>query len=307
VNSMKKFLTMLREDNYTIFLFHGVIDSHPKKGIRNYNRKHVLRSEFDWLIKNLMLRGNPIDMRQLLICSENGETLPRKSFSITFDDGFLNNHKFAAPILKKYNCPATFYLASSFVCSNKMSWVDRIEHAVDVSNKKLIKFNDACYTIVTQNEKINFMEAVRKNFKSKKGCDFDNEASKIQKYLIGEEITSLKGFLDEKMTWKHVRELCSESLFNIGGHSHSHGILSHLTGESLNDEVRRPIEIISRECSIKTKHFSYPEGLEHHFNFSVIKALRQHGVCCCPTAIHGFNDRKVDIKDLFRLKRVSVV
>ena len=83
-------------------------------------------------------------------------------------------------------------------------------------------------------------------------------------------------------------------------------ILSYLTGENLNVEVQRPIEIILKKCSMKTKHFSYPEGLEHHFNSRVIKALIQHGIRCCPTAIHGFNDLKVDSNDMFRLKESAL-
>ena len=158
MRKMEKFISMIGNDHYTIYLFHGVIPQPPRKSIRNYNRKHILAEEFEWLIKHLMHTANPIDLRHLLWVCDEGKSLPKRSFSITFDDGFLNNYTFAAPILKLYGCPATFYLASSFINSNRMSWVDRIEYAVDQTDKRNIFFAGESYSISTNIKKIHFME-----------------------------------------------------------------------------------------------------------------------------------------------------
>ena len=64
--------------------------------------------------------------------------LPKNSFAITFDDGFENNYKIAAPILKKYNLKSTFYFSTELVENNSMSWIDKIEYAFEKSNQKLI-------------------------------------------------------------------------------------------------------------------------------------------------------------------------
>ena len=307
MKKMKKFLSLIGNDHYIIYLFHGVIPQLSRKSIRNYNRKHILVEEFDWLIKNLMRTGNPIDLRQLLRVCDSGKILPKRSFSITFDDGFLNNYAFAAPILRFYGCPATFYLASSFVNSNLMSWVDRIEHAVDKTDKKNIFFKGQHYSLITNDKKIIFMEEVRKTLKTCVYKDLNEEATKIQRVLIGQEIFSLNDNLDAKMTWSHVRELCAETLFNFGGHSHSHGILSHLKGKKLDFEIKKPLQTIHNECSIRTEHFSYPEGLDNHFNNRVVDVLKRSGVRCCPTAIHGFNNLTIKACGLFELRRVSVI
>ena len=306
MRGMKKYVSMLGNNHYAIYLFHGVIPQPSKNGIRNYNRKHILAEEFEWLIKNLMLSGNPIDLRQLLQACDNGLSLPKRSFSITFDDGFLNNYKFAAPILKFHGCPATFYLASSFINSNLMSWIDRIEHAVDQTDKLKIPFRGENYNISTDAKKIYFMEEVRTTFKSAMFKDLDDEASKIQRYLMEKEVFSRNDNLDAKMTWAHVRELSTETLFNFGGHSHSHGILSHLHGEKLKFEIKKPLQAIYNECSINTEHFSYPEGLDNHFNKRVINVLKNNGIRCCPTAIHGYNDLLLNSCWLYQLRRVSV-
>ena len=41
---------------------------------------------------------------------EQADTLPEKSFAITFDDGYADNLLLALPLLKKYHCKATLYL-----------------------------------------------------------------------------------------------------------------------------------------------------------------------------------------------------
>lgn len=50
-------------------------------------------------------------------------------------------------------------------------------------------------------------------------------------------------------------------------------------------------------------HYSYPEGLSHHYNETVIAALKARGIRCSPSAIHGLNPPQVD---LFHLHRVMV-
>ena len=62
--------------------------------------------------------------------------LPKNSFAITFDDGFENNYKIAAPILKKYNLKSTFYFSTELVENNSMSWIDKVEYAFEKSKQK---------------------------------------------------------------------------------------------------------------------------------------------------------------------------
>ena len=45
---------------------------------------------------------------------------------ITFDDGWLDNYIYAYPVLKKYEIPATIFLPTAFVGTNKWFWPDKI-------------------------------------------------------------------------------------------------------------------------------------------------------------------------------------
>lgn len=45
--------------------------------------------------------------------------------AITFDDGYLDNFTVAAPILSDLGLPATFFLATGFIGSERVAWWDR--------------------------------------------------------------------------------------------------------------------------------------------------------------------------------------
>lgn len=45
--------------------------------------------------------------------------------AITFDDGYLDNYEIAAPILKRLNLPATFFVTTRFIGSEFVPWWDQ--------------------------------------------------------------------------------------------------------------------------------------------------------------------------------------
>ena len=105
------------------------------------------------------------------------------------------------------------------------------------------------------------------------------------------------------MSWAQVRELSQNSLFTIGGHSHTHRILEYLDQTALKNEIALSLEILRKNLDTEIEHYSYPEGLEHCYSDRVIAALRDHGIICAPSAEHGLNHPGAD---LFRLKRIMV-
>src|SRR5262249_2668382 len=55
--------------------------------------------------------------------------LPARPLSITFDDGYADNHAIALPILRRLGLHATFFIASSFLDGGRM-WNDTIIEAI---------------------------------------------------------------------------------------------------------------------------------------------------------------------------------
>ena len=65
----------------------------------------------------------------------------KNAVAITFDDTFKNVFTNAFPILKKYSLPATFFITTGFIGTNKNFWVDRLEMYFNFSSVSQIKYN----------------------------------------------------------------------------------------------------------------------------------------------------------------------
>ena len=113
-----KSLIKLKSNFFQIFLFHGVIKKKKFK-IRNYNNKHLLENYFYKIIKNLKDNGKALSMDEIIFIKKNKQKFPKKSFAVTFDDGFENNYNVAAPILDDLNIPATFYFSTNCIKKSK--------------------------------------------------------------------------------------------------------------------------------------------------------------------------------------------
>ena len=61
-----------------------------------------------------------IPLKTMAESIETKTTLPNRSVSITFDDGYQNNFGLVAPLLQQLNIPATFFVSSGFIGRRQM-------------------------------------------------------------------------------------------------------------------------------------------------------------------------------------------
>lgn len=293
----------LSKNSCAIFLMHGVIKSQAHS-LRNYTRKHLLLDEFVAILTDLTACGHAVSMSEVMLATEENP-LPENAFAFTFDDGFENNASVAAPALVDFQVPATFYVTSGFIGNGGRSWTDMIEAALEGVSKLQLKginpFIDGTYA--GPSEKRALMERVRTYVKGTSDIDPYQFAGEFIQQCGVTDIPFDKD-LDEKLSWKQVRELSDHPLFTIGGHGHTHRILSHLSSSDLESEISTSIEILEAATGKPVHHYSYPEGLTNCFSEEVINCLKRHGVLCCPTAEHGLNTTGTD---LFRLRRIFVL
>lgn len=304
---LDRYVSRLSDDRLMMLLFHGVIREQTDD-VRNYNRKHILESEFHDLLLSLKKNGTPLDIDEYIELQARGGDLPPGSFVVTFDDGFENNYSVAAPILKALNIPAIIYATTKFIDDNLMSWIDQIDMAVQMTEKTSLRlsFLDRPVDIATTADKIAFLNLIRTTAKGDRAFfgRIDGVIDEICAVCDLPRVMSADGPLDKKMNWAQVRELAQGPLIKIGGHTHTHPVMSYLSAEALAAEVSACLSKIDLGAAQKTVHFCYPEGLAHCYNDDVIACLKDYGVICSPTAIDGTNAVNTD---LFHLRRVFVV
>lgn len=297
---MTDVLSWLADDSVAIYLFHGVTDDASAQ-VRNYNHKHLLVDEFANTCRALKSHGTAVTMDDVLLAWTEGSSLPPRAYAITFDDGFENNHSLAAPILSDFNIPACFYVTSNFIESNTMSWVDRIELAVEDAKAGCLTLPWGKRAFDSVTSKIELLNDIRSHVKTDPSLAAQDLATDIQIQLGFTETWSSTHPLDQKMNWNQVRELHATAGFLIGGHSHTHPILAFLDDESLAWEINTGIALLKDKADITSPHYAYPEGLAHTYDARTVQLLKDNGVTCCPSAIEGVATQDQSLFDLCRI------
>lgn len=293
----------LSDSTVAIFLLHGVIHEQTHF-VRNYTKKHITRDFFYAFLHDLSQRGSAISMDAIITCITEKKPFPKKAFSITFDDGFENNVSIALPLLRQFQIPATFYVTTDFIDRNKMSWIDRIEYAVELSMSGEITLGSNVLSFCNdfQSKRI-FLDAVRAYLKKAHLCNLNAVATDIQHQLNIAPVDSSSDPLDKKMSWEQVSQLQQDPLCTIGAHTHTHPILSHLNDIDARQEIMHSLAMIRQHVGIRCHHFSYPEGLSNCYSDREITILKNNNVVCSPSAEHGVNTLS---SNLFHLKRIMV-
>lgn len=302
---MDSIAAKLSEKGLVVFLYHGIINkqTHP---VRNYTKKHLLADVFYGQMKALSKCGLPLSMNEVLNHIETRTPFPARAFAITFDDGFENNLSVAAPILSDLNIPAMLYLTTSFIDSNAMSWIDKIEFAVQYAKNQKIRLfwdREKLFDVSDVSSRIDLLNKIRLFVKSQKNCDPYEFARKLCEILNIVEPQTSDDPIDKKLTWAQVQDIQKSKFLSIGGHGHTHSILSFLSEEKLDFEITSSINMFKEKIGFSPIHYSYPEGLNHCFSQLVIDKLKGVGVRCSPTAEPGVNTCDIDP---FYIKRVMV-
>lgn len=114
---LHRLLGMRHRDAVGILMYHRVTQSIPGVPTPTWN---VSPERFEEQLAGLLTRGfEPWPLRRVLDYSARGIAMPRRAFVVTFDDGYENNFTQAYPILKRLRVPATLFLATAYLDSDR--------------------------------------------------------------------------------------------------------------------------------------------------------------------------------------------
>jgi peptidoglycan/xylan/chitin deacetylase (PgdA/CDA1 family) len=272
VNRAARFLSRNR---LLVLCYHGVVsDRTPHDPRANIA---VTASQFALQLRELRRHFRPVAMADVILAYYQGTPLPRSAVLLTFDDGFRNNIRYAAPLLREYGFPAVFFLATGHVGQDRMLWTQEIverlvawpekrlpmpggesRHAPDCPRGRLAiasHFVQVCKRLSTE-ERLTYQDSLRQH-------DVDVQED-------------WKRDLYEFMSWKEVRALVEQG-FDIGAHTVDHPILTSLADGEVEwqlAESKRAIEShLNRECTC----LAYPNGGKSDFSAKVIDIAQRLG------------------------------
>lgn len=237
------------ERRWTILIFHRVT-AEPDPLFPG--EMHATR--FDAIMSALASSFNVLALPAAMALVRN-DALPSRAISITFDDGYADNHTVALPILRRHGLPATFFVASGFLDGGIM-WNDEVIEAIrrcERSSLDLSWLDLGDVPLATVDER---RLAIERLLPALKYRSLGARADAIAR-LRG--ATGTAAPKDVMMTSAQVLALRDAGM-EIGGHTRRHPILAVLPDGEARREIADDRAALASILGEAPRYFAYPNG-----------------------------------------------
>ena len=242
-----------------------------------YVTPDTFERHLQWLTHHFDVRP----LRSLIGMWDSGQWDDRTRYcAITFDDGWLDNYVHAYPLLRAYGVPATIFLATALIGTRQWLWSDQLGYLLNASASGRARIADV-------DASIERAKALPRRMR-------DEWIGRLTD-RTGVRVPDDRCFLD----WDEVREMRKGGV-DFASHTSTHAILTALDAETLEREVREPLDVLARELGSFAPLLAYPNG-DH--SAAVVEAARRAGYAAAVTTRPGIESRAPT--DRLRLRRVG--
>jgi peptidoglycan/xylan/chitin deacetylase (PgdA/CDA1 family) len=232
----------------------------------------------------------PVQLSDWVDGTAKREHSDARMIAITFDDGWIDFHELAFPILRKYQCPATVFVMPDMLEGVGLLWSSRLEQIYDNDSGRKLLADDRTGFL----EKIGASplrkpedgadyEELASIIRSAKGLedgDIELELSKIEMLLESDCYEDCSTGMYEFMTWKHLDDISKSGLVQFGSHTKSHRRLGTTTDQrELEEQIVSAKTILSgRLNEAYVDVFCYPNGDRSTISEFVVR--NSHAAAC---------------------------
>ncbi len=281
-----------------ILMYHGVAVNRSN-GLKNCEGKHVPTELFIKQLRFLRKYRNVISLTDMVEGIRRGDDLC-DTVALTFDDGYENNYSAAASGLSDFNMSATFFLATGYIGVNRWMWTDRVEHALDRTERKSIAIPGipGIISLATLTEKKLALKLIKGYLKQQPREYCESYACELESDLGLSENDPYGDY--RFMNWQQAKEL-SSSGFEVGAHTVNHPILSRISREDALSEILNSRDHIRAEIDKCSKVFCYPNGKFTDYTAEIASICQIHFRAALST-----NRGPARQGELYELNRIGV-
>jgi peptidoglycan/xylan/chitin deacetylase (PgdA/CDA1 family) len=243
-----------------------------------------------------------INIDELLSIVEKERPISARLALISFDDGYIDNYELAFPILKKHNTPATFFISTNYIDHPEVPWWDEIAWMIrqsDAGKIRLSSWRDA--VPIDRQEMTLSISNVLKAFKRDQGRTMADKISELRQIL--DTRLDTRSAADLFVSWEMIREMV-QSKMDIGSHSCSHRMLSHISVEDQADEVTQSKHRLESQLGREIAAFAYPVGGRDSFTHESREQLQKAGYKIAFSFIKGINLQVHSLR--YELRRLGI-
>jgi peptidoglycan/xylan/chitin deacetylase (PgdA/CDA1 family) len=271
----------------------------------SYKNEKQFTADLDLLVKHY----RPVTVDGIIKSLNEQGVLPKRSFLLSFDDGFREVYDIIAPILEKKGIPACFFINPAFIDNKKLFYRCKISLLIDelLNSKERNSFLPIFQDLPGMENKpvkdiIGFLKTINTSNSSildemgeKTGFSFDKFLHTKKPFLTQEQLKSL-----------HKRG------FSIGAHSTDHPYFTDISLAEQITQVSDSCRYVNELLAIHDCCFSFPhsdEGLSQALfnelrtrNIPLLFGIQNQKMELENRMLHRFNAERPEINFASQLK-----
>jgi peptidoglycan/xylan/chitin deacetylase (PgdA/CDA1 family) len=208
-----------------------------------------------------------------------GDAPGRPLLAITFDDGQLDNHRHARPVLAAHGAHATFFVVASAAARGEPLWHDRLGFGLQAWQRRA---PGRAEEFIRSTGAIELGGVIQRT----KALDPGGIAARVAEVEAAVGGSAVPRW-DGMMGWDELRQMAAEG-HEIGSHSTSHPILPSCDDDRLRQETAGSRQAIEAALGAPIESFCYPNG-DH--DDRVVAAVEAAGYRYAVTTLWGRVDR----------------
>lgn len=255
----RRHLATARFPGAVVLCYHAVRPDAAPEGSYPFEQLHVRVSEFAAHCELVARCCTPISLQDLRQAVVHDSPLPSRPVLVTFDDGYRNVARLAAPILERYRIPAAWFVCSRSIAERRLLWYDAMARRGAEADVERVK-------------RLSFADWQRLDLESLTRVDDDDPLA--------------------PMTVGDLQALAARPLFELGAHTASHPILASAPASDQREQIGECVRALETWTGKSVTAFAYPNGQPRvDYTDDTMALLREAGIDIAFTTRAGFAGR----------------
>lgn len=255
---LELFRNRARRDSAFVLMYHRVLDPLAETHVYVQPGMYVTPKSFRRQMAFLKKKFRIIPLSELMGRVRAGESVSG-CCSITFDDGWQDNFDNAFPVLQDLGIPATVFLATAFIGTDRVFWPEEITF--------YLRQRDVSASMEDRKPLLRLLEEVNGGFGE--GRFLEDAVSAMKRWspesrdeLLRElrSTHAAEPALRLLMDWDQIKAMHASGLIEFGSHTANHVMLDQLTLKEAEEEVVQSCSALERHVGNKPVFFAYPNG-----------------------------------------------
>ncbi len=279
----------LTKSQVAILMYHRVCPDRD-----SWSLSPISPREFQKQMEYLGRTYELLSLDRLASFIHRGKTLPEKAVVITFDDGYKDNYLHAYPFLKKYHAPATIFLTTGHIGSDRLFWWDEVRYIVNNSTAAQLDLDElGSYSLNSDADRRRTTAMISGKLKR---LPDERKNALIDKLTSICQVSIPPGLgRDFVLSWDEVKEMSNDGI-SFGAHTVNHPILPNLPSEQARWEILQSKKDIEEKLGKEVSAFAYPNG---DSSAEVVKLVQESVFSCAvsvsPNRLIGHEDNPYEL------------